>query len=91
MKLKMLTVLSLTTLLVTGCATNSDVKAIESQINELKLSVAQVSVDAQSAQASSAEALAKSSAAEEAANRAELFAKETNDKLNNVFKNAMLK
>ena len=77
--------------LVVGCATNSDIENLQSQIDGLKTSVAQASSDAQSAQSAAADAASKAAAAESAANRAAQYAQDTNSKLDNLFKKSMMK
>ena len=59
-----LSMIAMVASLVVGCATNSDIENLQSQIDGLKTSVAQASSDAQSAQAAAARS------AESAANRA---------------------
>ena len=90
MKVKMLMVL-VASLLAVGCATNSDIEGLQTQISGIKISVVQITTDVQNAKAASAEALTKATAAEDAATRAALLAADTNIKLDTVFKNAMLK
>lgn len=77
--------------LVVGCATNSDIENLQSQIDGLKTNVAQVSADVQVAQNEAINASAKATAAESAANRAAQFAQDTNSKLDNMFQKAMVK
>jgi len=70
--------------LMVGCATNSDIENLQTQIDGLKTSVAQASSDAASANASAADAKA-------AAERAAQYAQDTNSKLDNMFKKSMMK
>lgn len=70
--------------LVVGCATNSDIENLQTQIDGLKTSVAQASSDAASAQAAAADAKAS-------ADRAAQYAQDTNSKLDNMFKKSMMK
>ena len=70
--------------LVVGCATNSDIENLQSQIDGLKTSVAQASSDAASAQSAAQEA-------KDAANRAAQYAQDTNSKLDSMFKKSMMK
>jgi murein lipoprotein len=70
--------------LVVGCATNSDIENLQTQIDGLKTSVAQASSDAASAQASAADAKA-------AAERAAQLSQDTNSKLDSMFKKSMMK
>jgi murein lipoprotein len=86
-----LSMIAMVASLVVGCATNSDIENLQSQIDGLKTSVAQASSDAQSAQSAAADAAAKASAAESAANRAAQYAQDTNSKLDNMFKKSMMK
>ncbi len=67
-----------------GCATNSDVENLQSQVNGLDTSVKQASADAASAQA-------KSAAAEASADRATQLSQEANSKLDKNFKRSMRK
>ena len=87
-KVMKLSMIAMVASLVVGCATNSDIEGLQSQIDGLKTSVAQASSDAQSA---AADASAKASAAESAANRAAQYAQDTNSKLDNMFKKSMMK
>ena len=70
--------------LTVGCATNSDIESLQTQIDGLKTSVAQASSDAASAQTAAADAKA-------AAERAAQYAQETNSKLDSMFKHSMMK
>ncbi|WP_411725561.1 Lpp/OprI family alanine-zipper lipoprotein [Methyloglobulus sp.] len=70
--------------LVIGCATNSDIENLQTQIDGLKTSVAQASSDAASAQAAAADAKASS-------DRAAQYAQDTNSKLDSMFKKSMMK
>lgn len=70
--------------LVIGCATNSDIENLQTQIDGLKTSVAQASSDAASAQAAATDAKAS-------ADRAAQYAQDTNSKLDNMFKKSMMK
>ena len=70
--------------LMVGCATNSDIENLQTQIDGLKTSVAQASSDAASAQTAAADAKA-------AAERAAKYAQDTNSKLDNMFKKSMMK
>ena len=77
--------------LVVGCATNSDIENLQSQIDGLKTSVAQASSDAQSAQSSASEASAHATAAEIASKQALSAINGINAKLDNLFHKAMIK
>jgi outer membrane murein-binding lipoprotein Lpp len=79
-----LSMIAMVASLVVGCATNSDIENLQSQIDGLKTSVAQASSDAQSAQAAASEA-------KDAANRAAQYAQDTNSKLDSMFKKSMMK
>jgi murein lipoprotein len=70
--------------LMVGCATNSDIENLQTQIDGLKTSVAQASSDAASANAAASDAKA-------AAERAAQYAQDTNSKLDNMFKKSMMK
>jgi murein lipoprotein len=70
--------------LVVGCATNSDIENLQTQIDGLKTSVAQASSDAASAQSAAADAKA-------AAERAAQYSQDTNSKLDSMFKKSMMK
>ncbi len=86
-----ISMIALAASLVVGCATNSDIDNLQSQIDGLKTSVAQASSDAASAQSAAADASAKAAAAEAAANRAAQYAQDTNSKLDSMFKKSMMK
>ena len=79
-----LSMIAMVASLVVGCATNSDIESLQSQIDGLKTSVAQASSDAASAQSAAQEA-------KDAANRAAQYAQDTNSKLDSMFKKSMMK
>ncbi len=79
-----LSVIALAVSLGAGCATNSDVENLQSQVNGVDVSVKQASADAASAQTQAA-------AAEAAANRATQSSQEANSKLDKKFKRSMRK
>jgi murein lipoprotein len=83
-KLVKLSMIALAASLMVGCATNSDIENLQTQIDGLKTSVAQASSDAASANAAAADAKA-------AAERAAQYAQDTNSKLDNMFKKSMMK
>ncbi len=83
-KLMKVSMIALAASLVVGCATNSDIENLQTQIDGLKTSVAQASSDAASAQSAAADAKA-------AAERAAQYAQDTNSKLDNMFKKSMMK
>ena len=83
-KVMKLSMIAMVASLVVGCATNSDIENLQSQIDGLKTSVAQASSDAQSAQTAAQEA-------KDAANRAAQYAQDTNSKLDSLFKKSMMK
>ncbi len=83
-KLVKMSMIALAASLMVGCATNSDIENLQTQIDGLKTSVAQASSDAASAQAAAADAKA-------AAERAAQYAQDTNSKLDNMFKKSMMK
>lgn len=84
--------------LAAGCASNSDVKNLQKQLDSLKSQVSRNSSDivaanasADAAHAAASEAAVKAAAAETAANRAADYAEDTNRKLNRMFDKAMMK
>lgn len=83
-KLVKLSMIALAASVMVGCATNSDIENLQTQIDGLKTSVAQASSDAASAQTAAADAKA-------AAERAAQYAQDTNSKLDNMFKKSMMK
>ncbi|MEQ1543885.1 Lpp/OprI family alanine-zipper lipoprotein [Methyloglobulus sp.] len=83
-KLVKISMIALAASLVVGCATNSDIENLQTQIDGLKTSVTQASSDAASAQAAATDAKA-------AAERAAQYAQDTNSKLDNMFKKSMMK
>ncbi len=83
-KLVKLSMIALAASLMVGCATNSDIESLQTQIDGLKTSVAQASSDAASAQTAAADAKAS-------ADRAAQYAQDTNSKLDNMFKKSMMK
>lgn len=86
-----LSTIALAVCLVAGCATNSDVENLQSQVNGLDSSVKQASADAASAQTTAADAAAKAQAAETSANRAAELSQDANRKLDKKFKRSMMK
>jgi murein lipoprotein len=83
-KLMKVSMIALAASLVVGCATNSDIENLQTQIDGLKTSVAQASSDAASANAAASDAKAS-------ADRAAQYAQDTNSKLDNMFKHSMQK
>jgi outer membrane murein-binding lipoprotein Lpp len=83
-KLMKVAMIALVSSFAVGCATNSDVENLQTQIDGLKTSVAQASSDAAAAQSAAADAKA-------AAERAAQYAQDTNSKLDNMFKKSMMK
>jgi murein lipoprotein len=77
--------------LATGCASTSDLEALDSRVSSLEGKVSSASADAASAKAAAAEAAAKAAAAEAAANRAAQYAQDTNSKLDRMFKKSQHK
>jgi len=77
--------------LATGCASTSDLEALEGRVGTLESKVQSVAADAASAKASAAEASSKAAAAEAAANRAAQYAQDTNSKLDRLFKKSQHK
>jgi murein lipoprotein len=86
-----LSIIALAASLVVGCASTSDVENLQSQVDGLNTSVAQVSADAASAQTTAADAASRAEAAEDAANRAAQLSQDANSKLNKKFKRSMMK
>lgn len=89
-KLKLLILLAVASLTV-GCATNSDIENLQSQVDGLKVSVNQISTDLQTTTSITTEALTHALNAEKASIKALEVANEVNAKLDNVFKKAMVK
>jgi murein lipoprotein len=83
-KLIKLSMIALTASLIVGCATNSDIENLQTQIDGLKTSVNQASADAASAQTAAADAKV-------AADRAAQYAQDTNSKLDRMFEHTMRK
>ena len=83
-KLMKISMIALAASLVVGCATNSDIENLQTQVDGLKTSVAQASSDAAAANASATDAKA-------AAERAAQMSQDTNSKLDNMFKKSMMK
>lgn len=73
--------------LATGCASTSDLEALDARVGTLEGKVATASADAASAKAAAAEAAAKAAAA----NRAAQYAQDTNSKLDRMFKKSQHK
>ena len=83
-RLMKLSMIALAASLMVGCATNSDIENLQTQIDGLKTSVAQASSDAAAANAAASDAKA-------AAERDAQYAQDTNSKLDNMFKKSMMK
>ncbi len=83
-KLMKISMIALAASLMVGCATNSDIENLQTQIDGLKTSVAQASSDAASANAAATAAAADARTAAQAA-------QDTNSKLDNMFKKSMMK
>lgn len=77
--------------LATGCASTSDLEALDARVTSLESKVSGASADAAAAKASAAEAASRAAAAEAAANRAARLAEETNSKLDRLFKKSQHK
>ncbi|MDD4913802.1 MAG: Lpp/OprI family alanine-zipper lipoprotein [Methylococcales bacterium] len=77
--------------LATGCASTSDLDALDARVGTLESKVQTAASDAASAKAAAADASAKASAAEAAANRAAQYAQDTNSKLDRMFKKSQHK
>lgn len=83
-KVMKLSIIALAVSLGAGCATNSDVEDLQSQVNGVDASAKQASADAASAQTQAA-------AAEAAADRATQLSQDANSKLDKKFKRSMRK
>jgi murein lipoprotein len=77
--------------LATGCASTSDLEALDARVSTLEGKVSTAAADAASAKAAAADAASKAAAAEAAANRAAQYAQDTNKKLDNLFKHSKAK
>jgi len=81
--------------LATACATSSDIEMsearLQAQIDGLNSQVTTASADASKAQVSAAVAATNAAGAETAANRAAQYAQDTNNKLDRMFKQTMMK
>ena len=77
--------------LATGCASTSDLDALDARVSSLESKVSTASSDAASAKAAAAEAASRAAAAEAAANRAAALAQDTNSKLDRMFKKSQHK
>jgi len=91
MKLIKLSAVVAVAALATGCASTSDLEALDARVSTLEGKVATASADAASAKAAAAEAASKAAAAEAAANRAAQYAQDTNSKLDRMFKKSQHK
>ncbi|MCK5829006.1 MAG: hypothetical protein KAH20_01755 [Methylococcales bacterium] len=91
--MKLLKILSVVLVagLATGCASNSDIKDLQSQIDGLSSKISTVSSDAAKAQSAAELAASKASAAEASASRAAQYSQDTNNKLDRMFKKSMMK
>jgi murein lipoprotein len=83
-RLVKVSMIALAASLMVGCATNSDVENLQTQVDGLKTSVAQASSDAAAASAAATDAKA-------AAERASQYAQDTNSKLDSMFNRSMRK
>ena len=77
--------------LAVGCATNSDIEGLQSQVDSLKTQVTQASADAAAAKTAANAANAAAARAASAAESAGSYAQETNSKLDRMFKKSMMK
>jgi murein lipoprotein len=73
-------------LTVVGCASTGDVTDIQAQVDGLKTSVAQVSVDTANAKVAAENALSSAALASNAADKAEVYIKQVNDKIDDYIK-----
>lgn len=83
-RLMKVTLVAMVASLAVGCATNSDIENLQTQVDGLKTSVAQASSDAAAAQSAAADAKA-------AAERAAQYSQETSSKLDSYFNKSMRK
>lgn len=77
--------------MLAGCASTSDVEGIQTQIDSLKVSAAQVATDATNARTTASVAAEKSTAAQIAADRAAQLSLAASAKLDKLFKQSQLK
>jgi murein lipoprotein len=77
--------------LATGCASTSDLEALDARVSSLEGKVSSASADAASAKAAAADSAAKAAEASAAARAAQRAAEETSKKLDNMFKHAKAK
>ena len=75
----------------TGCASTSEVEALDARVGVLEGKVATASADAASAKTAAADASVKAAAAEAAANKAAQYAQEVKVKLDRMFNKAQFK
>jgi murein lipoprotein len=83
--------LAILVLTLTACASTGDIENIQSQVDTLKVSVAQISTDARNAQVSVADAAAKATIAQIATEKAAKLSKEASAKLDYLFKKIVSK
>lgn len=79
------------TAIVAGCASTSELEAVNAKVSALETKIDLVAVDAASAKSSADVASAKAVAAEDAANRAAKSAQDISAKLDRLFRKAQLK
>lgn len=78
-------------ILLTGCASTSDIESLQSQIVVLDSRISNVAQDAQVAKEAAIQAGVKANEASAAANRAAQYAQEVNSKLDRLFRKTQLK
>lgn len=83
--------LLLLTLLLTGCASTSDIENLQGQINSLDVRITNVAEDARTAKEAAIQAGIKANEAAVSSNRAAQYAQEVNAKLDRLFKKTQLK
>ncbi len=77
--------------LFVGCATNSDIESLQSQIDGLSDQTAKALSEAGAANAAASSAAESAAAAEVAAIEAARLSEDTNSKLDRMFKHSMMK
>jgi murein lipoprotein len=91
LKATKLSVVLLSTGLLVGCASKSDVTALQTQIDGLKAEQASIKSTAEEALSAAQSAESKASSADASARRAAAASEEVNAKLDRMFKKSMMK
>jgi len=91
LKATKLSVVLLSTGLLVGCASKSDITGLQTQIDGLKAEQASIKSTSEEALSAAQAAEAKASSAESAARRAAAASEEVNAKLDRMFKKSMMK